>query len=342
MIRLQRKAGTFLPTVEQHHLLRACLLNDRESFAKWQSLVDLDAIDRGSMRLLPLLYRHHPAVPRLKGVYRQVWFRNQLILDHGARAMRALEGAGIPAVALKGAALATTVYDEPAQRPMEDYDGLVPHDRFARAVEVMLASGWSFHPPLADPESHFVFQHAIGFRRDGGGELDLHWTADGLPPDAALRPLAPVDLLLQTCAHATLLNPHVPPIRWAADAFLLIARDAIVWEDVVALARERRLSLTMHRCLEYLRDGLGVAIPDLVLDALARDVTFRERASLALRNAPGRFAYLQFVVEWLGHAGASRRLLMLPRFLRSYCRVDSNAALLRLATSRLVLNTRRA
>lgn len=364
------KSGTFIPTVEQHQLLRAALLADvaavRASLDAWKSRVDIEAIDAGSMRLLPLLYRNltrlgidDPLLPRLKGVYRQVWFRNQLILEHGVRALRALSAAAIPSLVLKGAALVSTAYAEPALRPMEDFDLLVPREQFPRAVHVLLADGWSFHPPLPDPEPHFVFQHAIGFRRDGGGELDLHWSATGLPfdlDDTHTQPLriggeethmlAPADQLLQICAHATLLNPHIPPIRWAADAFLLLARGAFPWSELVDIARQRGWSLVMRRCLEYLRDGLGVAVPDDVIATLARQQRFRERIALALRNGRGRLAYAQFFVEWMQHAlidapGRTRRLMLLPRFLRSYARVGTTAGLLRLVTSRLALNTRR-
>ncbi len=357
MIRLQRKAGTFLPTLDQHHLLRASLLQDpaavRESLDRWKSLVPFDAVEQGSMRLLPLLYRNlkrlgidDPLLPRLRSVYRQVWFRNQLILEHGRRAMQALSAAGVPAVVLKGAALVETVYEEPALRPMEDYDVLVSREHFRRAVDVMRNGGWTFHPPLADPEPHFVFQHAVGFRREGGGELDLHWTAMGLPTDFAIAPLAPADQLLQICTHATRFNPDIPPIRWAADAFLLIAGAPFPWNELVDHARARGLSLVMHRALEYLRDGLGAAIPADVLPSLDAQVRLGERLSLGLRNSGGRLVYVQFVVDWLQHAfvdtaGAPRRLLLLPRFLRSYCRVESTGSLLRLMTARLAFNRRR-
>ena len=349
MTKLARESGTFLPTFEQHHLLRAALLRDaaqvRESFDTWKSRVALDAIDSGSLRLLPLLYRNlkrlgidDAMMPRLKGVYRQTWFRNQLILEHGAIALRALDAAGITAIKLKGAALVPIAYDEPALRPMEDFDLLVAREDFSRAVDVLRREGWSFQPALADPEPHFVFQHAVGFRREGGGELDLHWSAMGLP--RGITKLSNADLLLQVCAHATLLNPYTPPIRWAGDAFLLLSRGEFAWDDLVESARVRGWSLVMRHCLTYLRDGLGVAVPDGVIATLKRQGRLRERIALAVRNGRGRMVYVQFLVEWLQHGLVEpRRLVLLPRFLRSYCRVTSTATLVRLVTSRLALGT---
>jgi hypothetical protein len=351
LIRLQREPGTFLPTAAQHHLLRAALVTDpRESFEAWKAAVHIDHVDHGSMRLLPLLYRNlknagvgDPLLPRLKGVYRQVWFRNQLILEHGQRVLRTLADAGIPAIVLKGAALVQTVYAEPALRPMEDFDVLVPREQFARAVRLLRAEEWVFQPPLQDPEPHFVFQHAVGMRREGGGELDLHWSAMGLgeewPPSDGT--LAPAEQLLQICTHATRFNPDIPPIRWAADAYLLIARAPFPWDALVELADARRLSLVMFRCLEYLRDGLDVAVPDDVMDALALQNHKREHLTLWLRNARGRMVYVQFFVDWMSNVRSSRQLLLLPRFLRSYCQVESTSALVKLVLARFAWNRRR-
>ena len=61
MIRIQRKAGTFLPTLDQHHLLRASLLRDaalvRESFERWKS-------PQRVLELVRLAVAMRPGVPR--------------------------------------------------------------------------------------------------------------------------------------------------------------------------------------------------------------------------------------------------------------------------------------
>ncbi len=49
------------PTRQQELLLRAALLDGdsaRESWKEWRSAIDIDLIDLGSQRLLPLLYRN--------------------------------------------------------------------------------------------------------------------------------------------------------------------------------------------------------------------------------------------------------------------------------------------
>ena len=122
----------------------------------------------------------------------------------------------------------------------------------------------------------------------------------------------------------------------------LLARESFPWDELVESARVRRCSTVMRRCLEYLRDGLDVAVPEHVIRKLAKQERLGERIALWVRNAGGRMEFVQFFVEWMQHGLMHpTKLVLLPRFLRSYCRVTSTAALLRLVTSRLALNTRR-
>ncbi|MCA1552816.1 MAG: nucleotidyltransferase family protein, partial [Chloroflexi bacterium] len=85
----------------------------REAWREYRTALDLDHIDHGSQRLLPLLYRNllalgidDPLLTRIKGVYRYHWLRNQLQLQFLATLLRALDESGVPVLVLKGAALA--------------------------------------------------------------------------------------------------------------------------------------------------------------------------------------------------------------------------------------------
>jgi putative nucleotidyltransferase-like protein len=370
-VRLSERSGTFLPTPAQHHLLRAALLDDRDavraSLAEWSARVDLDDVDFGSLRLLPLLYsnlrRHdlgHPAMPRLRGLYRKSWLRNQIVLERGLRAVRALGDAGIPTLLLKGSALAATAYADPAQRPMDDLDVLVPGADFTRAVEILDATGWRTIHPIADRESYFTFRHAVAFR-DGPGDLDLHkspfresfprdcerelWAA-AVPATLAgqdVRVLAPPDQLVQLCAHAAVRNTNVPPIRWVADAWFLLASagPSFDWDRAVRQARLLSYSLLLLRCLEYLRDGLGVAVPPDTLRALRRRSTLANRLALRLANAEGRAIYGHIGMLWLRIAFAGslaevpRRLRRLPSFARTYFGLAPDVTITRFVKTRL-------
>ncbi|HEX2833815.1 MAG TPA: nucleotidyltransferase family protein [Thermoanaerobaculia bacterium] len=370
MIYFAHRSGTFMPTRVEHHLLRASLSADavavRASFDEWKASVDLNDVEYGSLRLLPLLYRNlqkhgidDAVMPRLKGIYRNAWVRNQLVVQHGLRAMRALREQGIASIVLKGASLvADGSYAELALRPMEDFDLLVAPDEFRRAVDVLRDGGWNFHPASVEAEWYLPYRHAVAFR-NGSGELDLHWASirDRFHGDDAfrrasvdakllgedVRVLAPPDQLLQACGHASARNVDVAPIRWVADVWFLLAKhgDAFDWQRVVSGARDRDLSFAALRCLEYLHVGLGANIPLTVLLELERDSGIASRVSLKLRNSYGPAIYAYVLSVWLRLAfakpyrGIPRRVALLPKYVRFYFRLPQDASLMRFVARKL-------
>lgn len=122
---------------------------------------------------------------------------------------RALERAGLPSVALKGVALADTLYASPAHRPMDDVDLLVFGD-WSAACRVMEISSyvaeirgdhaWGFRT-VSDPV--FVELHAspisasAAFRIDTAGLLARSHSIPELPR----RVPSLEDLLLLTALH---------------------------------------------------------------------------------------------------------------------------------------------
>lgn len=365
MIPFAAGEGTYVPTRPQYDLLLAALQTDREevlaALARWKESVHFDDIEVGTLRMLPLLYRNlqqlaidDPVMPRLKGIYRQVWFRNQLILRQGGAALRSLREAGIQALLIKGAALVATVYDDVALRPMEDFDVVVPRADFRRAAELLMSLGWRMDPRPDDLEPHLAFHHAISLKREeGGGELDLHWATTYGTFEAAgesefweksrpgtlggepVRILAPPDQLLQVCVHATQRNFDVAPIRWIADAKFILDRagDSFDWNRLVELARLRSLSLPQLRCLVILRDGFAREIPAGVLESLRRNVRLREYPLLRLRLASRRVQRWYAAMIWVrllfldGAGAVPRRLALLRRYLRSAFRVPRGTGL---------------
>src|ERR1039457_4533830 len=81
-------------TVKDVHLLRAALLDGpaaASAFAAWRDGLDMNDIDYGWSRLLPLVQRNlarsgidDPWLPRMQGIRRLYWARN-LTLLHRAR-----------------------------------------------------------------------------------------------------------------------------------------------------------------------------------------------------------------------------------------------------------------
>ncbi len=120
---MSRALPSWQPTSVQEQLLDACLLSGKDAldaWHQWQAKVDLQRLDAGSYRLLPLLWRNlsrlgvdDPSMAVFKGVYRRTWYHNQMILAQAEELVATLCAAGIPTLALKGLPLTTTVTRAP-------------------------------------------------------------------------------------------------------------------------------------------------------------------------------------------------------------------------------------
>jgi hypothetical protein len=312
----EARGGSRWPTPAQRLLLRAALLDGdaaADAWIAWRRDNDIDETDSGSHRLLPLLYRNlqrngivDDDLGRLKGVYRQTWYRNRMSMHAAADVLRTLTSAGIETMVLKGAPLAIEQYGEPGVRPMNDIDVMVRTPDAERAAAVLRAAGFRapLHPGKLGRATEIF--HAIGFGDATGRSIDLHWhlleecrqqdSDDRFWADshvieiegAPTRALSATDQLLHVCVHGSRWDP-LPPIRWAADAYTLIAKntETLDWERLVREARARQLTLSLRGCLAYLRDELNAPVPASVLEQLRRSRTTRlERWDYRTQGAP--------------------------------------------------------
>lgn len=280
------------PSADQLLLLHAALDPPERAWHAWQgwrSAIDFDAIDHGSLRLLPLAYRNlgpdgfDPEVAgRMKGIYRLAWTRNQMLFRRAAGAVDRLSGEGIPTMVLKGASLSLLTYGDAGARPMDDVDVLVPLERRAGAVEALRSAGW--RPEKEDADGWARVHHSMGLAGQGGGNLDLHWfslwqPARDEPLWARAVPLelsgaqtlapCPADQLLLACVHGTPWSP-LPPFRWIADAMTVIRRAGagLDWDRLAAEAERRRLTVAGAAALAYLSEEFAAEIPPAVLGRL--------------------------------------------------------------------------
>ena len=80
--------------------------------------------------------------------------------------------------------------------------------------------------------------------------------------------LNPADQLFHVCVHGLRWN-SVPPLRWVADALMILnSSPEIDWNRLVTQARQRRLVLSLRKALTYLRDLLDTPIPPTILQRL--------------------------------------------------------------------------
>jgi hypothetical protein len=292
------------PSPEQALLLRASLSDGPAALTAWhdwKATVQLADVDRGSARLLPLLWHNllqqgvtDPVMPRLKGVYRHTWFGNQLRARELRQAQELLAAADVESLVLKGVALAYAYYPNPGLRPMDDLDLLVRPADLSSAVKALRDAGWS--SPIRRPERVQRVVHATEFQNSAGERLDIHghlfqgslhsemdrrrWerSRQVAGPDGPLRVLDPTDQLLHVLVHGAESDP--PALRWLADSTMVLRRDgdAIDWERLLDEARAEGRELAVTRALAELQRQLEPGIPPAVLHRLGR-----RRFSLAER-----------------------------------------------------------
>lgn len=169
--------------------------------------------------------------------------------------LKALEDDGIPALLLKGAALAHLVYENPILRPMRDVDVLVRARDASRATCVLEACGFAAAGPVLPPGHHHM--RAMSTTVDSATvTVELHRQL--LQPTPFLRPvdfddvyrnaqtfdwsdqkvrgLGREDMLWHVYAHAFATNVTRPAIRLISVADLVTLAEAWVedidWEQV--------------------------------------------------------------------------------------------------------------
>jgi hypothetical protein len=233
-------------------------------------------------------------------------------------ALAALEP--IPAVVLKGAALADLVYPSPGARPMGDVDLLVPAARLDAALARLVPLGYTRKYP-----GHRVLD-APGFHErqlEGPMELDLHQAfiqperlaidypgifERALPwPTLASNAfvLAPADAVVHACLHAAIgeLTPTWSPAIGLLDLRLMLGRRGPLWGDLLggfgealdppalaARARDWGAERMLHGVLELARSvfpSIGARI-DAIGTSLPASVRLLLEAAIVRRAAPPR------------------------------------------------------
>ncbi|MFN2420806.1 MAG: nucleotidyltransferase family protein [Gemmatimonadota bacterium] len=277
------------PTASQRLLLDAALADGPRSLAvfdEWLRSVDLEQeIGWSSVRLLPLAYqnlaRHGCTDPRmglLKGVYRRVWLETNQLFHRTAPLLRAFHDAGVDLLLLKGAPIALAYYRNFSLRAMSDIDVCVERRQIETAARVLDEQGWK---PCAPLRSMIKHRHALEYRHEELGSIDLHWHVLKEVPDAAVderfwaasepldflgipvRQLHPEDAFLHTVIHGLYSN-HEPPIRWITDSLAILSSRGtdIDWHRLLAFAERHRLLHRLATGILYLVEHHGVPVPD--------------------------------------------------------------------------------
>lgn len=269
-------------------------------------------------RISPLLYHrwvarrelaiHIPASARqaFQESYQQTYLRNTLFYRHLARLAAEFRAHNITPIALKGIALAKTIYSSIALRPMQDIDLLLRREDLPQAVEIMQQFGYTNILPhltyfsrwhQAYEEARFAElahhgDHLPTFIKQVGAVsicVELHRQlvpgmefaqvgatpfADGSMPN--LLTLTPEYLLFHLCVH---LDKHrqigqVPYLIWYCDIAEVIRtyRKQFDWNCFQAICRKSQRETTVRRILADTAELCGVSIP-LPLPADSSDIS---------------------------------------------------------------------
>jgi hypothetical protein len=131
--------------------------------------------------------------------------------------LEALEGAGIPALALKGSVLARELYGDVGVRTAGDIDILVAPGHLSGAVEVVARMGWAHHAASARAASLPVLHETL--THSSLPRVELHWRVHWYETRFATDALA----------RAQRSGPHEPLVMTPADGLaaltLFYARD---------------------------------------------------------------------------------------------------------------------
>ena len=287
------------PTDHQKLLLKACLFQGDDalsSWNQWKQGCDVQNLDKGSLRLLPLLYKNlrslnieDPLINQFRAFYYQTWCHNRKILEDFSGILAFFTEHGIPTLLLKGAALILQCYQDPGLRPIADVDMLIPYDRAMQSLHLLSERGWK---PISDVKwssilSGISHSQATHLTHNNHLELDLHWhlLGDFIHTDAEkqfwqnavpidmngmqTRILDPTDQLFHTFLHGHRWN-SVPPVRWIADAVYIFrnTKMEIAWNRMIELTQRYHITLRIKSALNYLLTEFNMPVPELIIKKL--------------------------------------------------------------------------
>jgi len=290
-------------------LLLVALSDPDHAAEAWKSVPEgfsLDELERGSFELMPLVYRNlaqtcpdEPILPRLKGIYRRSWVKNNLLLDRTSEIANTLQAAGLPALFLEGPTQAARFYGDLALRPSSAVHVLTTAADATEASKRLENRGWNLRPGSDGyPGWHVLFaangdicvlRSSLSFdyigRGDQPAEEPLRRAAEAFEVYGiqVLVPM-PTDAFFAACVAGARYGP-LPATQWLTDAVMILRSGELDWDRLVELAVAHRQHLRLREALGCLLD-LPVPVPRRVADAYAWlgqwQPTRRDRLAFAL------------------------------------------------------------
>jgi len=172
-----------LPDERRDALMGAALDPPDAALASWRRFersgadARTDPVARRWLALIGHNLRDAPVDPSARALFvkarRDAWAANLRVLDAARPGLESLAAAGIRTMLLKGAVLASPLYNEPGLRPIGDVDVLVEPDRAREATRILEESGWLTWRRHSDRD--LLLAHGLDLRKPPAGALDVHW-----------------------------------------------------------------------------------------------------------------------------------------------------------------------
>lgn len=249
----------------------------------------------GAHRMGGLLYRRleaagFPFAPEsvrrtLEAQYRTAAVRTLRLQAELHRVLERFQAAGIPALPMRGPALAVQLYADPLCRTSDDLDLLVSRANLAQARRLLLADGYTAIDvvPKRAEAAYLATGGGVGLRHATlDCEMDLSWTpvpcyfcipmtlADWRPEPGAdgVPRLGHEAHLLMLCLHGAkhLWSRH----PWMADVAALL-RHPVDWPTALSAARARGMRRLLLVGVEWALRAGGRERPPEVAAAVAAD-----------------------------------------------------------------------
>jgi hypothetical protein len=340
-----------------------CAALARDPALDWAELLDQAEAERVAP-LLHLAWRGAGWLPpgaaaALRQAYMASGAQNALLLRDLGRVLDRLAAAGVPALALKGAALLERRYGNPALRPMTDIDLLVQAADLGRAQAALAGLGLGPDRQELAPGARLRFENEVRLvgRDPLATPVELHWLlldapryqarlehgwfwSSAIPVPLAGRPgraLGTEAELLYLCAHLG-LHHGGQGLLWYHDVAELVHADGagLDWALLTERAAASELVLPLQSVLARVARDWGCPPPPEALARLralvpsAAEARWHARRQALGGSVGGRFAEdLGQLPNWGERlAFAARNLFPNSSYMRARYRLRHPAALL--------------
>jgi hypothetical protein len=283
----------------------------------WDALLRLAQEHRVSAMLYSQLEESSPAIPagvekRLKAEYQRNALHSLTNAAELIGLLQAFEGAGIPAMPMKGVVLAASAYGNLTTRPAGDLDLLIEWKHMQRATAIMLRRDFVLNTPLGrNGTPVFKDNHQYQFeRRSDGLVVELHWQIDlvfgkfrrnlglewasrrrriALLAGAEVPDMSPELTLLMLCMHG---SKHIwPRLIWICDvAQLLDSHRELNWDEAIREARRSGLWRALALGVLLAHRMAGAIVPETALRGFESDSVASKMArhiELTIFDTPG-------------------------------------------------------